>query len=302
MLHPDARDLHRQLLAALAPQRAHVLPDRIELGTFSKAGGPWEVDWKQARADALATLGSIDFTKRDIMLWVPGTDSSNVHHDFAQAVRYQYGERGDVSVAALRYDAAWALRKSLPTGLATMKFVLEGIKQKLATIPASERPRLLLAGLSQGAWIIGEAAADPALSPVITRAMLVGHPWLAKSQYVDGHDPRIKVLNHPGDQITLPIKGDPAVGLDAMIAVRTGGLGSQFGTVAKAILANPLHGVLLLHTQVRDHVKWMRAYLRDPHQYGYEMSRMVHYLRTGTLDRSDAELDDLRNGRPPGTS
>jgi hypothetical protein len=297
----ETQELTAALLRIIAP-RAWALPEQIDLGTFSKAGGPWTVDWKAARADAQATLDSIDFSKREVLIWVPGTDGKGVHRDFQLAANYQYGATGDVSVTALKYDAAWALRTSLPTGLATMKLVLEGIRQRLESIPVAERPKILLGGLSQGAWIIGEAAADPKVGSVITRAMLVGHPWLAKTQYVDGHDKRIMVLNHPGDQITLPVAGDPGVGLDAMIAVRTGKLGSDFGTVAKAILANPLHGVLLLHTTMRDHLTWLRPYLRDPHQYGYEMQRMVHFLHTGELDRSDAELDDLRNGRRPGTS
>ena len=292
----------RQLLARLAPPRGWSLPAQLELGTFSKAGGPWDVDWKAARADAEATLASIDFSRRHVVMWVPGTDASGVHHDFQLAANYQYGESGDASVVALKYDAAWELRRSLPTGLATMKLVLEGIRQRLAAMPASQRPQVMLGGLSQGAWIIGEALADPKVGSVVTRAILVGHPWLAKTQYLDGHDPRVRVINHPGDQITMPVAGDAGVGLDAMIAVRTGKLGSEFGTVAKAILANPLHGVLLLHTTMRDHLGWLRPYLRDPHQYGYEMQRMVRYLKTGVLDRSDAEIDDIRNGRRPGSS
>ena len=171
-----------------------------------------------------------------------------------------------------------------------MRLVLEGIRAR------GGDHRVLLSGESQGAWIIGEAAADPALGSVIHRAFLVGHPWLAKTQYTDGHDPRIKVLNHHGDQITLEIKGSARVGMDAMTAVKTGKLGSDFGTVAKAILANPLHGVLLLQTQLRS-VPWLRPYLRDPHMYGLEMPRMVHYLQTGILDLTDEEIDDRKHGR-----
>ncbi len=296
------RSTEEELLALLRAPRGWSLPEQIELGSFSKAGGPWNVDWKAARADAEATLASIDFSKGHIVMWVPGTDAKGVHHDFQLAATYQYGAKGDASVVALKYDAAWELRRSVPTGLATMKLVLEGIRQRLAAMPALQRPQVLLGGLSQGAWIIGEALADAKVGSVVTRAILVGHPWLAQTQYAGGRDPRVRVINHPGDQITMPVAGDAGVGLDAMIAVRTGKLGSQFGTVAKAILANPLHGVLLLHTQLRDHIGWLRPYLRDPHQYGYEMQRMVRYLRTGTLDPSDAELDDLRNGRRPGTS
>jgi hypothetical protein len=285
-------------VAPAAPRpAAWTLPARIELGTFSRAGGEWNVEWERAHVDARALLDSIDFSRRDIVIWVPGTSGSGVHHDFGLAVRDLYGRGGDVSLVAMPYEASWELRRSLPTGLATFKLVLEGIRQRLAQLPAHLRPRILVSGESQGAWIIGESMADPRLGRVVDRAVLAGHPWLAKTQYLDGHDPRVRVINHLGDQITLPVAGDAGVGVDAMAAVRTGRLKTSIGTVAKAILANPLHGVLLLHTFARD-VPWLRPYLRDPHYYVADMPRMVRYLRTGTLDPTDEDLSDARNGRP----
>lgn len=287
----------RPRMRALADVLA-TLPPRIELGTFSRANGAWRVDWAKARADAQRTLASIDLARRDVVLWVPGTDGSGVQHDFRQAVEDLYGPGADLSLAALHYGATWELRESLPTGLATLKLVLEGIRQRLERIPAGQRPRILLAGESQGAWIIGEAMADRRVGSVVSRAILAGHPWMAATRYEDGHDPRVRVINHRGDQITMPVRGDVGAGLDAMAAVRMGRLGAELGTVARAILANPVHGLLLLHTELR-RLDWLRPFLRDPHSYATDMPRMVRFLRTGELLPTNEDVDDVRNGRRP---
>jgi hypothetical protein len=276
-----------------------VLPDRVELGTFSKAQGPWTVDWKRARRAARAALDAIDFSRPEVIVWIPGTDASSVHHDFRQAVDYVYGNghRG-ASLSHMPYEASWELRSSLPTGLATMKLMLEGIRQRLEAMPPSRRPKIRLAGLSQGAWIIGEALADPRAGAVVDRAVLAGHPWLAKTQYLDGHDPRVRVINHRGDQIAMEVHGDIGVGMDAMSAVKTGALGANIGKVARSILANPIHGVLLLEGYARE-IPWLRPFLRDPHVYGMEMPRLVRYLKDGILDVTDEEIDDAKRRRLP---
>ncbi|MCW2927851.1 MAG: hypothetical protein JWM86_1819 [Thermoleophilia bacterium] len=281
---------------AMPPVR---LPQRVALGDFSRAEGPWEIDWMRARADAEAALAAIDFSRPEIMMWIPGTDGKGVHHDFQLAADYLYGARPTgLSLTALPYEASWSLRRSLPTGLATMKLLLHGIKERFAQIEAAGRPRpkLLLAGLSQGAWIIGEAMADPELTGLVTRAITVGHPWMARHQYGDGHEPRVRVIGHVGDQITMEVAGSVGTGLDAMIAVRTGQIGKGLGSVVRAILANPLHGVLLLQNQLRN-LGWLRPYLSDPHEYSMEMPRMVRYLRDGVLDASNEELDAARKAR-----
>lgn len=273
------------------------LPERVDLGRFSKADGAWQIDWKRAHEDALRVLATIDFSQRDLVMWIPGTDATGVHHDFAIGAEYAW--RGhDVSVTSLQYEASWQLRRSLPTGLATMKLVMEGIRQILAQRGDAAQHRLLLAGLSQGAWIIGETIADPTYGPMITRAILVGHPWLAAHQYAHGEDPRVRVIDHVDDQISMPVKGSAATGLDAMIAVRTGQMmkGANLLKVVKAIAANPIHGWLLLQTQMRE-IEWLRPLLRNPHDYNADMPRMAEYLRTGVLTTTSEELDDAERAR-----
>ncbi len=276
---------------------AYQLPAQLPLGEFTKAQGEWTADWDRAHRDAAAALAQIDFTRGDLILWVPGTDCHSVHRDFERAVQYLYGVDGDYSLSYLPYEASWQFRTSVPTGLATLKLVLEGIRQRLDAMPqGSRRPRVLLAGTSQGAWLIGEALADPSVGSIVARAQLTGHPWLAKTQYVDGHDARVKELNHRLDQIAMPIKGDLTRGMDAMTAVRTGTLKQHLGLVASAILANPIHGALLAQGYARE-IPWLRPLLRDPHMYGYEMPRIVRWLRDGVWDSTDEELDDRERHR-----
>ena len=71
-------EVQRSLVRTLprAALAGWVLPDRVELGTFSKADGPWTVDWVRAKRDALTALAAIDFSQPEIVVWVPGTDAT----------------------------------------------------------------------------------------------------------------------------------------------------------------------------------------------------------------------------------
>lgn len=264
----------------------------FEVPSPSKAGGEWTVDWERAHADAQRTLDAIDFSKRDIVIWVPGTSNHGPHKAFEAAVRDAY--QGDGSnLVALEYEATWHLRRSLPTGIATMRLVLEGIRAR------GGDHRVLLSGESQGAWIIGEVVADPAVSKVVDRAVLIGHPWLAAHHYDRGQDPRVRVINHAGDQVALPVRGNPTDGLDAMLAIRTLDL-SRAGALVKAIAANPDHGVKMLANIIYA-IPFVKTLLKNPHVYDGEMTRAVEYLRHGTLPVSADYARLARLAAPSGS-
>src|SRR5690606_29230316 len=133
-------------------------------------------------------LASIDFSKRDIGLWGPGTDSLEVRPSFPAAP--DAADTRTVSLTHLTYEASWNRRRSVPTPAASSQLALEERKRR------GGNHRVLLAGESQGAWIIGEAMADPHVGSVVDRAALLGHPWLAAHQYADSQDSRVKVVNH----------------------------------------------------------------------------------------------------------
>lgn len=275
-------------LPGTAPARTY---RTFPIGEISKAGGEWTVDWERAHADARQVLDAIDFSKRDIVIWVPGTSNHGPHKDFEAAVRDSYAGEG-TNLVALQYEATWHLRRSVPTGIATLRLVLEGIRAR------GGDHRVLLAGESQGAWIIGETVADPAVSKVVDRAILLGHPWLAKHQYAEGQDPRVRVINHEGDQVTMPVNGDASAGLDAMVAIRTLQL-SRLGGVLKALASNPNHGVQLLKSIVYA-LPGLKSLVRNPHVYAGEMTRAVEYLRHGRLPFS-AEFAHLARLAPDPT-
>jgi hypothetical protein len=256
---------------------------------ISMAGGPFPVDMARAQADARNTLNSIDWSKSDIVIWVPGTDNHNVAPAFEDAVRASWST-GGVSLTKLDYEASWDMRPSVATGIATMKLVLAGIAAH------GGNHRIMLAGESQGAWVIGEALADPMLRKVVDRAMLLGHPGLAAHHY-DGTDPDIREYNHEGDLVAMPVHGDAGKALDAMTAIHQLQLW-KFGTMAEAVLANPQQGVALLRTVLAG-LPGIKNYIKDAHDYSGDMTRVVEFLRFGRVsDGADygvlAPLSDRR--------
>jgi hypothetical protein len=291
---------HRRRRKAVARAAAPVPPRVLEQGsaktyrTFdvpnpSKADGDWTVDWERAHADAQKVLDAIDFSKRDIVIWAPGTSNHGPHPAFEAAVRDAYKGEG-TNLVALEYEATWHLHRSLPTGVATMRLVLEGIKAR------GGDHRVLLSGESQGAWIIGEVLSDAAVSSVIDRAVLIGHPWLAKHQYTAGQDARVRVINHAGDQVALPVRGSATDGLDAMLAIRTLDL-SKAGALVRAIAHNPDHGVKMLANIVFA-IPGLKKLLKNPHVYDGEMTRAVEYLRHGTLPMSSEFAQTMHLAQP----
>jgi hypothetical protein len=99
----------------------------------------------------------------------------------------------------------------------------------------------------------------------------------------------VRVINHDGDMVAMPVKGDPTVGLDAMLAVRTLDV-TLAGSLLKGITANPKQGVELLKSLVFA-VPGLKSLVRNPHVYDDEMSRAVEFLRQGTLPASVAPVN-----------
>ncbi|MCW2973941.1 MAG: hypothetical protein JWN72_2214 [Thermoleophilia bacterium] len=257
----------------------------LDLDTISQARGPWEIDVERAERDAEQVLRAIDFSRRDIVIWAPGTSARHVHPAFRSALRVAEAGPGGghrASLTPLLYEASWHIRRSAPTGMLTLKRVLQGIRSRLAD--SSTEHSVYLAGESQGAWIIGELMADADVGEVATRAVLMGHPMVAGHEYVNGEDPRVVVINNELDQVTLDVKGDPSQCLDAMIAMRT----LQFArpkhlpSTFKALTSNWDHvGLMLL--SIGYQVPRVRNVLRDHHDYSSDMQRAVEYLYTGEL-------------------
>jgi hypothetical protein len=147
-----------------------------------------------------AVLATIDPRDPTIVVWVPGTSEWWVKPAFLEALHAaEPGHR----ITFIPYQGTWEFSRSRPDGEAVLRGVLRGIAARFP------RARVLLAGESQGAWIISNVLADPSLRRVVTRGALVGHPGVAPTHTHDGSDPKLAEFNNPQDLITID-PGDAA--------------------------------------------------------------------------------------------
>lgn len=214
--HTRRRHAHQTLVASAHPPASgsvtgHVtaapappLPAMPEVGNPSKVNGAWSVDAARAADDARRVLQSIDWSKPDIVIWIPGTGEHDMDPAFRDAAEDSYKD-GTASIAYLRYAASTDLHTSVPTGIATLKLVLEGIAAHGGV------HRVLIAGQDQGAWIAGEVLADPAMRRVVDRTVLLGHPAAAAHSYADGRDAGVLQINDPHDAAATGKRGTSAL-------------------------------------------------------------------------------------------
>jgi hypothetical protein len=221
-------------------------------------------------------LSLIDFSKRDIIIWVPGTRSFSVNEAFADALAEKH-RTGDYSLTAMRYMASWDLRPSVATGLESLRLLLQGLTAHTGN------HRIILAGESQGAWLIGEAMSDPKLRKVVHRAALLGHPASARHHYESGYDPGIVEINDTWDHITIPVPGRPDIAVDTMAAIRKGDM-SNPGRIIRTLLTAPLHGLLMIGSTARS---FLGEWEYDPHNYDWRMGEAADFVLAGRQDQAD---------------
>jgi hypothetical protein len=231
---------------------------------------PGPFDARLARAAADRALANIDWSSHDIVVWVPGTDNRTFKPAFLEGVRKAWST-GGMTAVALDYQANWHLDTSEPTGAEALRLLLLGI----AAHGGSHR--LLLAGESQGGWIVGDLLADPKYRRLVARATLLGHPSTALHHYDDGHDTGIREWTHPGDLVSTPFHGSRTDVLAAMQALHTGEILPNLGSIVRAMVNNPLLGVHALINTLRDK-KILPADPHDKHNYDMEFADAATFL------------------------
>jgi hypothetical protein len=159
------------------------------------------VDAVRAQADAQRVLNTIDWSKRDIVIWVPGTGQRGLDPRFADAVAASWSD-GGVSLVALEYAAGRDLHGSVPTGIATLRLVLAAIAAH------GGNHRVLVAGTGQGAWVASEALDDPAARAGVRRAVLFGVPAEARTHWTDGRDDGVVEIDDAYDAGTAAGAGN----------------------------------------------------------------------------------------------
>ena len=251
-----------------APGAPEPKPTAQELREVQLPHLPGKPDMERAQREAQKTLDALDFSKRDLVVWVPGTGGHSIAESWKQGADAAFGERA--SQAFVDYPAEWNVGPSAATGMETLRLVLAGIAEK------GGDHRVLLAGLSQGAWIIGDLMADPKVHAMVDRAVLFGQPGMAQTDYAHRRDAKVLEVSDANDPITWEMDDRDAFlrGMDE--ATRSKALAAP--ELLDVALQNPEHGAYFA-AKLLDPERWSGDH--DPHQYAENMADGARWLDTG---------------------
>ncbi|MBC7460649.1 MAG: cutinase family protein [Thermoleophilia bacterium] len=194
---------------------------------------------------------AIDFSKRDIVIWMPSTDE----HYLPAALRKGLEAAGlDGSAVMLDYPANFDFAPSVSTGMESLKELLARIAEQ------GGDHRVLLAGHSQGAWVIADAMENDTVHAMVDKAMLFGSPGTAVTHYTNRADPKVVEVDDKGD-----VLGQPVQERDALLSELRGwfnGDPSSALPLLGSAMRNPRLGAYLVAKTV-DPERWKD----DPHRY-----------------------------------
>lgn len=141
-------------------------------------------------------LRDIDPADPAIAIWVPGTSEHHIDPQFLNAASKRLP---GLHVTMIPYEATWRLSTSVPDGAAVLRGVIEGLRKR------GDRRPILLAGESQGAWVISSVMSDRKMAREVTRAAIWGHPAAAPQHF--GRKGTVREVNNPTDVISMSLGG-----------------------------------------------------------------------------------------------
>jgi hypothetical protein len=242
---------------------------------------PWHADIEQATFDAAQVLGRIDWSQRDILLVVPGTGDRGLlreqHEEIAKA-----WPRGGVTVAFVDYDTTWNFTRSVPQGMETLRKVLAGIAAH------GGGHRVLLVGQSQGALLIGEAMREPAVRDMVTRASILGHPWISRTEYKPGTDPKVWEHTNADDPLASHIVGPAKQAVEAISKLLQGDIVGAAPAFLTQGWFNIPQAVNTAIWAVRGKMGVPHWLMHDPHSYVDWYAPALAFLRDGAGPLADA--------------
>lgn len=134
---------------------------------IKRVGGPEEIP--------PIKVPKIDFSKDVIVIWVPGTNDRHIPPNFSRYIKQAFK---DSTLVLADYTATWNFSVSIPHGIFTLAAILDTIKRN-----KNKNTKVLLAGHSQGALIIGEVLSKLDYLDLIERAALFSHPGVSRHHY-----------------------------------------------------------------------------------------------------------------------
>ncbi|MCZ4496176.1 MAG: Cutinase, partial [Thermoleophilia bacterium] len=258
------------LVPTTAPSRAEPAADASDARSTQLTNLPGTPDLEFARANAERALDELDFSKRDLVVWVPGTGGRGMDEGWERAVAGQLD--GEQSHVFMDYPASWFMPDSAATGMETLKLVLAGIAER------GGDHRVLLAGQSQGAWVIGDVLAHPELRAVVDRAVLFGHPGVASADYADRRDPKVMEVNDDADPVPKLREGRE----ELFAAMQAAESGDVVGAVLAGAKVPGLPGFgAYSAAKLLDPERWNDD--GDPHIYTDAFADAARWLDSGTV-------------------
>lgn len=147
------------------------------------------------------SLDAIDWSKPNAVLYLRGIGDET---DWATKMGPEMAKRlnrTDVSLSEVSYGNVNTPGTGAASGEAVLTAVLKELRRRKPSM------RIFLAGLSLGAWSIGDTlAANPALRQGVAGAALVAHTNMARAHYRMDTG-LIREFNLHGDNFSRPIKG-----------------------------------------------------------------------------------------------
>lgn len=241
----------------------------------------WQADLEQARHDAAEILKRIDWSQRDILIVVPGTGDRGLLREQHDQIARTW-PKGGVSVAFVDYDTSWNFTRSVPQGMETLRLVLAGIAAR------GGGRRVFLVGQSQGALIIGEAMREQAVRDMVTRASILGHPWISRTAYPRGFDPKVWQHTNPDDPLASHINGSARQAVEAISMLLRGDL---LGALPALVTQGPLNlpqAIGTLVWAVRGKAGVPHWLMKDPHSYVEWYEPALAFIRDGAGPVADA--------------
>lgn len=153
-------------------------PVRVFVGLDS---AKTEKERVQLAVDELERTGA--FQRKTIMLISP-TGTGYVNYVAVEAAEYM--SRGDIASIALQYSkrpSPMSLDR-VPEGRGQFKMILKEISRRLADMPRSKRPKLVIFGESLGAWTSQDSFIDQGTDGLVyagvDKALWIGTPYGSK--------------------------------------------------------------------------------------------------------------------------
>ena len=129
----------------------------------------------------LERTGAFD---REYLLLISPTGTGWVDHTMIEAAEML--TRGDIATCCIQYgrSPSFLAAQHVALGRSQFRLLLWGVKQRLAGVPAGERPKVLVFGESLGAWTSSDVVMHQGIEGFdhygIDKALWVGLPALAK--------------------------------------------------------------------------------------------------------------------------